>query len=150
MCFEYTATSISEYIFSIWGVVFLVSFPIQIWVCWLLYSCLQRIPISFRQQRPGMAFLLLIPVANIFLNFKVFPLLARSYRAYFDSIGKLDVGDCGYEMGVAYCVCGALALVPFIGIFAGPAAVVLAIVYLVKAWRLRAMIPANEGIRGGG
>ncbi len=118
---------------------------IALFICWILYSCLKRIPESFRLQQPGLAFLLLIPFFNLVWNFFVYPPLAKSYKAYFDSKGDTSVGDCGYGIGLAYSICAALCVVPFINIFASLATLVLLILYLIKAWNLRSKITDIPG-----
>ena len=123
-----------------WCVVILAYFVSQGLVCVLLYSCFKRIPEPYRQQRPGMVFLLLIPGINFIWNFRVFPLLSESYKAYFESVGNVEVGDCGREVGLVYCVCAAVGTVRLVGAFAGPAALVLISWYMAKAWRLRGAI----------
>jgi hypothetical protein len=124
---------------------------IQVFICWSLYSCFKRIPQQFRICEQGLVWLLLIPFFNIVWGFFVYPSLAISYRNYFNSIGRTDTGDCGYMLGLAYCICVCCAVVPFIGILPGLAALMLLTIFLVKAWNLRSQIPVNNSsvIRGG-
>lgn len=88
-----------------------------------------------------MVWLLLIPCFNLVWNFFVYPKLADSYKAYFDSVGRPEVGDCGKGIGLAYCICVACSIVPYIGVLPALAALVLWIIFLVKAKELRDMIP---------
>lgn len=121
--------------------VLVVLIAIEVFVCWLLYSCFKRIPKEFRLREPGMVWLLLIPFFNLVWIFFIYPTLATSYKKYFDSIGRADVGDCGYGVGLAYCICACCSIIPYLGILPGLAALVLMIIFLVKAWDLRSKIP---------
>ena len=56
-----------------------------------------------------------------------------------------DVGDAGRGMGLAYAICAACSIVPCVGIFAGLAALVLLIIFLVKIYGLKAQIGAPAG-----
>src|SRR4051794_2730546 len=80
---------------------FLVWAAIQAAICWFLSSCLKILPPEHRRQKPGMVWLLFIPVFNLVWNFFVFPAIADSYRSYFHSIGRTDVGGCGRGLALA-------------------------------------------------
>jgi len=133
------AAALVSLVFSL--VVGVVALAIMVGIAYLLYLCLDRIPQPFRQLEPWKAFLLLIPCFNLFWNFMVYPPLARSYQAYFQSVGRTDVGDCGEKIGLWYSIAAIGGLIPLVNIIAGPAALVLLIVYLVKAYQLRGQIP---------
>ena len=90
-----------------------------------------------------MVWLLLIPMFNLVWNFSVFPKLSASYKAYFDSVGRTDVGNAGSGMALAYCICAACGILPCVGMLAGLAALVLLILYVVEAHRLKNLIPAS-------
>ncbi|MGC9260218.1 MAG: hypothetical protein ACP5I8_09130 [Phycisphaerae bacterium] len=111
-------------------IVAVIGLGIAVAICWVLYSCLKRIPEPFRLQQPGLAFLLLIPLFNLVWNFFVYPPLAKSYKAYFDSNGDTSVGDCGYGIGLAYCIASPVVLVPCFGGIAFTVALVLLILFL--------------------
>jgi len=95
-------------ILAIGIVLILLSIAINVFVCFLLQQCYNRIPPQFRQQQPGMVWLLLIPCFAIIWNFFVFPPLSKSFKAYYDSINRTDVGDCQESIGLAllYLQCG--------------------------------------------
>lgn len=84
----------------------LVGLAISAVICWLVFDCYKRVPAQFRKQEPGMVWLLMIPLFNLFWNFIVLPRLSESLKAYFDSVGKTDVGDCGRQIGL---ICAAIA-----------------------------------------
>ena len=123
--------------------VFVVMVAIAVLICWLVYSCFKRIPPQFRLREPGLVWLLLIPFFNIVWVFFVYPTLATSYKNYFNSVGRTDVGDCGYGIALAYCICGCCSIIPYLGILTALAALVLLIIFLVKAWDLRSQILEN-------
>lgn len=124
------------------GVV-VVSLAIHAFVCYLLYNCFNAIPQEYRKQEPGMVWLLLIPVFSLVWNFFVYPKLAESYQAYFAAQGRADVGDCGRQIGLIYCILAACCIIPYVNALAGPAALVLLILFLVKAYELKKQIPAQ-------
>ena len=95
--------------------VLVIALAVQAFVCYLLSGCLKRIPEPYRQQQPGMVWLLMIPLVGIVWNFFVYPNLSRSYQAYFAAQGRTDVGDCGAGIGLAYCICAAVSLIPYLG-----------------------------------
>ncbi len=127
------------------GLIVAVSLVISIVICAILSGCFSRIPQGFRKMEPGMVWLLLIPCFNIVWNFFVYQRLADSYKAYFDSVGKTDVADCGKGIGLAYCICVACCLVPCLNYLAGPASLVLLVLYLIKAVNLKNLIPPQTG-----
>jgi hypothetical protein len=132
----------------------LVLLAIGIAVCWFLSSCLTRVPAQFRRQRPELTWLLLIPCFNIVWNFFVYPKIAESFKAYFDSVGRTDVGDCGRALAMVFCILTAvgvpLGLIPLLGAilgcFLGLANLVIWILFLVKAAGLKGQIPLDAGI----
>jgi hypothetical protein len=107
----------------------------------LAFLVLNRIPPQFRKQQPGLAFLLLIPVFSLVWNFFVHPKVAESIKAYYDAQGVPTNGDCGASLALWLCICCVCSLVPFLGMFAGVAGLVLMILFYVKAFDLTARIP---------
>jgi dolichol kinase len=122
----------------------LVVLAINVVVCAILYGCFKRIPAEHRKLEAGLVWLLLIPCFSIVWNFFVFPRLAQSYQSYFRAAGREDLGDCGAGFGWAYagCVLGACLPLPFLPFGIGLAALVLLVVFLVKATQLKNLIPA--------
>jgi len=109
----------------------------------LLYLDYQRIPPRFRKQDPNMVWLLLIPCFHIVWNFFVYPGLSDSFKAYFDSVGDASVGNCGRDLALGYAVCAAASIIPFLGCLTGLAALVLVVLYLIKANELKNRIPIS-------
>lgn len=129
-------------IFGVIGAAFLAALAIYVFVCWVLSGCFKRIPPPHRKLEPGLVWLLLIPCFFLVWNFFVFPRLAQSYRSYFASVGRTDVGDCGEGIAWAFAICAAVSCLPifFLGIPALIAAIVLLILFLVKATSLKNLI----------
>jgi hypothetical protein len=113
----------------------------------LVYLDYDRIPPNFRKMEPGLVWLLLIPCFGIVWNFFVYPRLADSFKAYFDSIGDTSVDDCGRDLAMGYAVCCAVSIIPFLGCLTSLAALVLIVLFLVKANEFKNRIPV--GIRQG-
>jgi hypothetical protein len=129
---------------------------ISVAICWFLMSCFQRVPPQFRKQQPELTWLLLIPCFNWIWNFFVFPKLSDSFKAYFDSIGRTDVGDCARTLAMVNCILPIVQLVLSVfgmsptlaaGIgtlncFLTLANLIVLILFLVKANDLKNQIPA--------
>jgi hypothetical protein len=131
----------------------LVLLAITVTIIYLLYKSLDAVPPEFREMEPSMVWLLLIPCFNLVWNFFVYTRVARSYQNYFHEHGRFNVGDCGAGIGIAYSVCVVLVSIPCLnyvtGIFCGPAALVLQIIYLVKLYgykrELESAVPEGWG-----
>jgi len=123
-------------------VAILVSLAINIFICFLLQDCYKRIPPQFRKWEPGLVWLLLIPCFSVVWNFFIFPGLSKSFKAYFDSVNRTDVSDCQEGIGLAYAICTAASIIPYLGCLTGIAALVLLIIFLVKTHELKGQIPA--------
>lgn len=124
-------------------VAIIIGLGIQAAICFLLQSCFQRIPETYRKMQPGMTWLLMIPCFNIVWNFFVYPRLAQSFKACFAAAGRTDVGDCGEMLGWIFSGCIVAACIPFVNCVAAPAALVILIIYLVKANGLKNQLPAT-------
>jgi hypothetical protein len=129
-------------ILAVVGISLLVLLAIHAFICYLLYQCFNRIPPQFRRQQPGMVWLLMIPCFYVVWNFFVFPHLSKSFKAYFDSVNRTDVGDCQEGIGLAYSICCVASIVPYLGCVTGIGALVLLIMYLIKTNDLKNQIPA--------
>ena len=130
-------------IFGIVACVLLVALAVLAVLCWFLSSCLKRIPPEFRRQTPGKVWLLLIiifPFPFIW-NFFVYPKIAESYKAYFDSVGRSDVGDCGLKLAKWYCYLTLGCLIPCVNLLAVPALLVVLVMLLIKFSSLKGQIP---------
>jgi hypothetical protein len=131
---------IGIYIAFIIGAV-VVGLAIAIVIAVLLAGCYSRIPQQYRDMEPGMVYLMLIPCLNIVWVFFVTLRLSTSFQKYFAAHGRTEVGDCGYQLGLWYSICTVASIVPCVNYVAGPAALVLLIIYLVKVMGLKNQIP---------
>ncbi|UCG16339.1 MAG: hypothetical protein JSV19_13695 [Phycisphaerales bacterium] len=145
-----TAIGMGILLLSCFGLV--IGLGIQAAICWFVSNCFQSVPQEYRQQSPGMVWLLMIPLFNVVWNFFVYPKLAQSFKAYFDANGVQDVGDCGGQLAMGFCICvagavvlGFLPVLGFLSPLAALASVVLLILVLVKANDLKKRIPAGAG-----
>lgn len=125
--------------------VILINIGINVLICFLLYNAQKAIPPQFRKIEPGMIWLLLIPLFNLIWNFFVYLRIPESYQEYFRSVGRTDVGDAGRGIGLAFSICAACVIVPCVNIIAGPAALILLIVFLVKIYGLKGQLGNPPG-----
>lgn len=140
-------------LFAVYGFIFLIIFAVlfaaTIVVCLLVSKCYTQIPEKHRKMTPGQVWLLLIPCFGIIWNFFVFPGLFKSYKSYFDSIEVTAQGDTYIQVGLWYAICCAVTstcwFIPCVSLIifiSGPAAFVLLILCLVKAFDLKEKIKA--------
>ena len=106
----------------------------------LAFIVLKRVPPPYRAQTPGLAFLLLIPLFSLAWMFFVHPRVAASLKNYAEGNGDNTRGDCGASLALWLCICAAGEIMPGIGIFSGIAALVLLILFYVKAFDLSSSI----------
>lgn len=124
---------------------FLVMIAINVAICYLYMLILQRVPPQHRKMEPTMVWLLLIPCFNLVWNFFVYLRVPESVQSYLESTGRTDQGDCGRGVGMAYAICTALTVIPFVNYLTGPAALVLLIIFLVKMFQVKKLLPQAEG-----
>jgi hypothetical protein len=131
------ATGLFVGVLGVFLLTVLVTLAIHVVICLLLYKCFDRIPQEHRRLNPALVWLLMIPCFSLIWNFFVYPNLAKSFGAYFEAKGGGNVGDCGLGIAWAYAICFVLTLVPGIGWIASLAALVLLIIFLIKACDLK-------------
>jgi hypothetical protein len=130
-----------ELVIIIWLSILAIGLIIQAVVCWILMNCFTAVPAEHRKMEPTHVWFLMIPLFNVVWNFFVFPRLSDSFRSYFDKKPEEEVtGDCGKQLGIVYSSCIAATLIPCVNFVAGPVALVILIVYLIKANELRAKV----------
>ena len=137
--------------FAIFGALFLFLLAINVAVCLFLSSCFKRIPEEHRKLKPGLVWLLMIPCFTIVWNFFVYPALAASYTAAFESQGSNSHGDCGRTLSLVYCILAAASVVvgflPCVGsasCILSPAALILWILILIKAGSLKSQLSVTQ------
>jgi hypothetical protein len=136
---EVPAGFLAAFAFIICGAA-VVGLAIQAVICWYLSTCLKAIPEEHRKQQPNMVWLLMIPLFNIVWQFFVYPKIAESFKSYFDSIGRTDVGDCGKNLALVFCILVCCGIVPYLNFCTGIAALVLFIIVLVRFGSLKGQI----------
>ena len=122
-----------------------VVLAIKALVCYLLSLCISRVPEQFQLIEPWQVWLLMIPCFDLYWNFVVFAKIPQSFQAYFASIGEPRNGDCGQQLGFWLAICGVAGIIPGVSSIAGPAALILLIILLVKFFDLRKQIPVKMG-----
>ncbi len=131
-----------------YGVVILGFLGIWIAILLLFSKSLASLPEQHRLMPPGHVWLLLIPLFNIVWMFFVFTRIPKSFRSYFSSVGRTDVGDCGEQIGLWYCICAVTSAIPCIGIIPGIASLILLIMFIVKVVDLKGKVSTvgNQGM----
>lgn len=131
-------------VFVTCGIVLVVSLVLTVGIGlligWFVKNAMEALPAEFQRYEPKKAYLLAIPFFPLYYNFVAHPGLCDSYADYFRSIGRADVGDAGRQLAWWYAMCVVLSLVPCVGSLAGPASLVLLIMYLVKVYDLKKQI----------
>jgi len=121
----------------------LVGLGIACAILYFLHTCYDRIPPRHRAMEPWQVWLTLIPCFGIVWIFFVYPGLAKSYRNYFYEQGRTDVGDCGEQLAWWYCGLTVASCIPYLGACFGLAALIVWIIFLVKAGTLKGQIPVG-------
>lgn len=137
------AAGVAMLIFVV-GLFLAATIAMAVLVYYVLYSSVARIPPQFRLIEPGHVFLLLIPFFQFYWLFVVNTKIPQSFRQYFASIGRHDVGDCGEQLGLWSAILTVVSIIPCVNVITGPIASVMAIVLLIKFWGLRNQIPASK------
>ncbi len=105
---------------------------------YLNHLLIMRVPEAHRQIRPSAVWFLMVPVFNVIWNFVVFLQVPESYQRW---LGRDEAGDAGRKLGLWFAVTAAAAGVPYLGCAAGPAALILAVLYFVKLFGLQRPAP---------
>ncbi|MBK7642893.1 MAG: DUF4328 domain-containing protein [Planctomycetes bacterium] len=122
------------------GITLAISLAINLFVCWLVYRANEALPPEHRKTESWQAFLLLIPLFNLIWNFVLLARVSGGMQSYFGAKGDTSAGDCGASIGLWYSICCIACFVPIASCIAGPAALVLLILYLVKISGLRTRV----------
>jgi hypothetical protein len=121
-------------------VAFLVALAVGAFISYQLYLSAKQLPPANRKLTPASVFLLLVPVVNLVWLFFVVIKLSQGYQEYFAANPRPGVGDCGYGVGLGWAVAVVCVIVPVAHFFAGLAALILMVLYLVKMSQLRALV----------
>lgn len=112
-----------------------------------LQNALAKCPPGSRTMEPRMVWLMLIPFFHLIWQFFVVMALGRSLGNEF----RRRAIPCpdplpGQNIGMAMCICGCCGIVPLINLLAGPATLVLWIVYWVKIAEFSRMLDVPVGV----
>lgn len=111
---------------------------IHIIIAWVLLKCFEAIPEKFREVDAWHSWMTVVPCLNLAWHFLVYPKLSRSFRKYFESLGRADVGDCGERKGMYFAISYVLAnVIPLIGLFIAIYSLIVQLQYLQIVWKLR-------------
>jgi hypothetical protein len=103
-------------------------------VCYFVQKLYDTVPAGKRELDPtNKVWLLMIPCFNLYYNFQVFPGLGRSIRAAVKEKGA-EMDDKLEKFGLWYSIASCCCIVPCVNYVAGPAALVLLILFLVKGY----------------
>tara|TARA_B110000495_G_scaffold188675_1_gene189127 strand:- start:2932 stop:3276 length:345 start_codon:yes stop_codon:yes gene_type:complete len=92
--------------FAFLCVIIVVGFLIQMFVCFLMYKPISKLPDNFQPFRPEFVFLMLVSIANFVIPFLNSLLVTDGFKNYFTSIGDQSNGDCGMGVGLACAIAG--------------------------------------------
>lgn len=132
------------FVLLFYGLILAATIGVAVLVYYVLYSSVARIPPQYRLIEPAHVFLLLIPFFNFYWLFVVNTKIPQSFRQYFASIGRHDVGDCGEQLGLWSAILTVVSIIPCVNFITGPIASIMSIVLLIKFWGLRNQIPVSK------
>ena len=112
--------------------VFLFFLLIKAAICYFTIQSLKAVPQKHRLIEPGMVWLLMIPCFGLIWNFFVFTRVPRSFESFFLSQGVTRHGDCYRNIGLSYAIAEVCCVIPWLGVVAWFASVVLLVLVLVK------------------
>jgi len=122
----------------IYGVALAIGLAISALICFLVYRLFDAIPAQHRTMEPGMVWLLMIPLFNLFWNFKVYLGLADSFANAFEAGGEpLTESQSGRTMGLWYSILVLCSIIPCLGSITALVGLVLLILILVKGHELK-------------
>jgi hypothetical protein len=98
-----------------------------------LQNTLKAVSPSNQKMPPGQVWLMFIPLFNYVWNFIMVQRISESIKAEYDS-RQLPCPEekPAYSIGLAMAICQCCAVVPLINMLAGPATLILWIIYWVK------------------
>ena len=97
-----------------------------------LMGALQACQPKNRTMDPGLVWLNLIPFFGLGWIFYTVVCISNSLKNEFQDRGIDDHGQYGFGVGIAFSVCSALSIIPFVGLLTGIASLVLFIIYWVQ------------------
>ncbi len=135
-----TTTAFAGALGGVMLVVFLILMIPMIFYCLTLSKTLKRCSPESRAMRPGMVWLMLIPLVNVVWHFFVVINMAKSLGAEFKKRNIAEDPQPGRTIGLATCILTCCGLIPVVNMFSGIATLVCWIIYWVKIAGLSAKI----------
>lgn len=129
-----------------------VGIAIAIFYILTLSRALEKCAPQSRTMQPGMVWLLLVPLFNLVWQFFVVMAMSNSLGNEFRARGVVNAPpEPGKQLGLGMSVCAVCAIIPFVGVLAGLANLVLWIMYWVKMAEFSRMLdlPAGMGVQAG-
>jgi hypothetical protein len=102
-------------------------------ILYMVYKLYLAVPADKREMDPVKVWFLLIPCVPLVFNFWVFPGLARSIRAAVTAKGG-TMDDTLEKLGLWYSIASVCCIIPCVNYLAGPTALVLFILFMVKGY----------------
>ncbi len=111
-------------------------------VCYFVQKLYDAVPAANRELSPtNKVWLLMIPCFNLYWNFQVFPGLGRSIRAAMTDKG-VELDDNLEKFGLWYSIASCCCIIPCVNYVAGPTALVLLVLFLVKGYEQKKSLGA--------
>lgn len=120
--------------FGIVAIVCLVAFLLPfIFYLISMQKALSRVAPDRRTMTPGLVWLMLIPLFGLVWQFFVVVNVCKSLKKEFEARGIAASGDSyGWPIGLTMCILFCCGIIPFLGILASLAGLVLWIIWWVK------------------
>ena len=97
-----------------------------------LQNTLKEISPSNRSSAPANVWLMFIPLFNYIYPFILYPGICDSIKKEYNTRGRREAGDFGRGIAIALPILGLCAIIPYLGILAALANLILFIVFWVK------------------
>ena len=107
------------------------------------FMALNKIPPQHQKQNPVLAFLLVIPLFGIVWAFFLHPKVAESLASWAAAKGDTSHGDCGAKLALWACILPIASIIPILGMLAGIGALVVFIMFYVKAFDICTKLAAK-------
>ncbi|HUA96897.1 MAG TPA: hypothetical protein VMA34_01065 [Terracidiphilus sp.] len=131
---------------SVFGIFFVIP---AIFYILTLQGALKKCSEASRTLEPGMIWLLLVPFVNLIWHFFVVMGIANSLGNEFKMRNWVATEpQPGQSIGLAMCICAACSIIPFLGVIAGVASLVLWIIYWAKIGEYSRLLSGTQASVG--
>ncbi|GEM_PF-3535320 len=125
-------------------IVWLIFFGIEVWIAYLLYDGLSKIPKQHRTTEPYYAWLILIPLAGFVFYWILLPFkIPESFKNYFsENPGDRDYPiDFGKTMGLGVVISLTLMIIPIVNLIAWISMPVFLVLFLFEFRKMVQQLP---------